>query len=272
MIRVNQTEFDETAIIKEMQYHPAETHTEAKTKACEALIISELLKQRAQELKLQQAESNHDTCCSGGACSGTQDTSPSESEAFLDQLLEIEVDFPTASEEDCRQYFDSNPKKFMTSPLVEASHILLDAAPDDAQARSEANELAIQLIARLQEQPSLFAELAGLHSRCPSAKVGGQLGQLGKGQTVPEFERQLFNCPPGLAGAPIETRYGVHVALIHHREEGRPLPFDMVKLRIADYLNEKVRRKAIAQYIYALISEAEIEGFEFDVSASPLMQ
>ena len=272
MIRVNQTEFDETAIIKEMQYHPAETHTEAKNKACEALIIGELLKQRARELKLQQAESHQDACCSGGDCSGSHESQPAHSEAFLDQLLEIEVDYPSASEEDCRQYFEANPKKFMTSPLVEASHILLDAAPDDAQARSEANELAIQLIARLQDEPSLFAELAGLHSRCPSAKVGGSLGQLGKGQTVPEFERQLFNCPVGLAGAPIETRYGVHVVLINHLVEGRPLPFDMVKQRIADYLNEKVRRKAIAQYIYTLISEAEIEGFDFDVSASPLMQ
>lgn len=272
MLRVNKTHFDETAIIKEMQYHPAETHTEAKNKACEALIIGELLKQRAAQLNLHQHETEFDGCCSGGACSEAHEEAPAKAEAFLDQLLEIEVDFPTATEEDCRQYFEANPKKFMTSPLVEASHILLDAAPDDAQARSEANELAIQLIKRLEEQPSMFAELAALHSRCPSAKVGGQLGQLGKGQTVPEFERQLFNCDIGLAGAPIESRYGVHVVYINQRVEGRPLPFDLVQQRIADYLNEKVRRKAIAQYIYALISDADIEGFEFDVSASPLMQ
>ncbi len=272
MIRVNQTEFDDSAIIKEMQYHPAETHTEAKNKACEALIIGELLKQRAAKLNLRQSETNFEDCCSGGACAGAHEDTPANSESFLDQLLETEVEFPTATDEDCRQYFEANPKKFSTSPLVEASHILLDAAPDDAQARSEANELAIQLIARLQAQPDLFAELAGMHSRCPSAKVGGQLGQLGKGQTVPEFERQVFNCAEGLASAPVESRYGVHVVFIHHREEGRPLPYEMVKQRIADYLNEKVRRKAIAQYIYALIADAEIEGFDFDVSASPLMQ
>jgi peptidyl-prolyl cis-trans isomerase C len=46
----------------------------------------------------------------------------------------------------------------------------------------------------------------------------------------------------------------------------------MVKERIADYMNEKVRRKAIAQYIHTLISDAEIEGFDFSVSDSPLMQ
>jgi peptidyl-prolyl cis-trans isomerase C len=104
------------------------------------------------------------------------------------------------------------------------------------------------------------------------AETGGSLGQIGKGQTVPEFERQLFNLPEGLASAPIESRYGIHIVLIAHREEGRQLPFDMAHARIRDYLNEKVRRKAIAQYIEALINDARIEGFSFEVSGSPLMQ
>ena len=102
--------------------------------------------------------------------------------------------------------------------------------------------------------------------------MGGQLGQLSKGQTVPEFERQLSNCKRGLAQSPIESRYGVHVVVLDQHVEGKQLPFDMVKTRIADYLNEKVRRKAIAQYIHTLISQATIDGFDFKVSESPLMQ
>lgn len=258
MIRVNNTEFDETAIVKEMQYHAAETHTEAKNKACEALIISELLKQRAQELSLLEEESSK----------GIDSTN----EAFLEALLDAEVDMPTATEDDCRQYFEMNPRKFMTTPLIEARHILLEAAPDDAQARSEANELANEIIKRLNEDLSLFSELASLHSKCPSSSMGGQLGQLSKGQTVPEFERQLLNCEKGLAQSPIESRFGVHIVVLDHHVEGKPLPYDMVKTRIADYLNEKVRRKAIAQYIHTLISQANIDGFDFSVSASPLMQ
>jgi len=260
MIRVNNTEFDETAIVKEMQYHTAETHTEAKNKASEALIISELLRQRAKTLNIENPDAD------------SSDVEKSGDEAFLEALLALEVEFPKASEEDCRNYFEANPKKFMTTPLVEAKHILLDAAPDDAQARSEAIELAEQLIKRLEKEPNSFSSLATLHSKCPSAKTSGQLGQLGKGQTVPEFERQLFNCQLGLASAPLESRYGVHVVYIDRRVEGKALPYEMVQERIADYLNEKVRRKAIAQYIHTLISEAEIEGFDFSVSDSPLMQ
>mgnify|MGYP000270503572 CR=1 FL=1 len=252
MIRVNNTEFDEITIVTEMQYHTAKTHTESKNKASEALIISELLKQRAAELSL----------------TGTQESD----EAFLEILLDTEVDVPSASEEDCKNYFESNPKKFMTTPLIEASHILLDAAPDDDVARSEAIELAEQIIKRLQDDIRLFPEMVKLHSKCPSSATMGQLGQLGKGQTVPEFERQLFNCKLGLASAAIESRYGIHIVFINHREEGKALPYEMVKERIKGYLNEKVRRKAIAQYIHTLITEADIEGFDFSVSDSPLMQ
>ncbi len=253
MIRVNERVFDEKSIVQEMQYHQAESQEQAKSKACQALIIGELLKQRADKLGLCVA-------------------SKSVEDDYLEQLLEQEVSMPEASVDACKTYFESNPKKFTTTPLVEASHILLPAAPDNAAERRQAREQADKLIALLAEDINLFAELAALHSACPSAKTGGSLGQLSKGQTVPEFERQLFNCEEGLVGAPIESRYGMHVVLIARRVAGRPLPFIMVEQRIADYLNEKVRRKAIAQYIETLITQAQIEGYDFSVSGSPLMQ
>lgn len=253
MIQVNQYEIDDSAIVAEIQYHSAETHTQARQKACESLIISELIKQRARELNIKL-----DT-------SGTN-------EKGLNILIEKEVQIPVATEAECRAYYLNNPHKFKTSPLISGRHILIYAAPDDAQARSEALELAREIIRKLTGNMDLFDRFAKAYSRCPSAKTGGHLGQISAGQTVPEFERQLFNCEKGLASAPIESRYGVHVVDIDHKEEGRLLDFDMVKSRIEEYLNEKVKRKAIAQYIESLISNADIEGFDFSVSESPLMQ
>lgn len=253
MIRVNDIEIDDNAIVSEMQYHVADTHTQAKNLASETLIISELIKQRASKLGLEadDLETN---------------------ESSLNALIEKELHLPEASDEACRTYYENNPNKFKTSPLVSGRHILLSAGPDDAQARSEALDQAKALIRELQGNIDLFPKLAKQFSRCPSSKTGGHLGQISRGQTVPEFERQLFNCDEGLASFPMESRYGVHVVEIDHREEGKLLPYEMVKQRIADYLNEKVKRKAIAQYIAALISDASIEGFDFEVSSSPLMQ
>ena len=117
-----------------------------------------------------------------------------------------------------------------------------------------------------------FGELARTLSACPSKAEGGDLGQISRGQTVPEFERQLLLGTVGLMAKPIETRYGFHVAKINRITPGNQLQFSDVQDNIASYLNEKVKRKAIAQYIQNLIAEAEIEGYDFNVSGQPLVQ
>jgi len=252
MIRVNDKEFDENVILHEMQYHSGKTQREALIKASESLIISELVKQRGVELSI--------------------DADDREEDEFLDALLAKDVQIPTASDEDCQTYYQQNTDKFMSTPLLAVRHILLAADPEDETARIAAEDLGKHLIQQLHEDPSRFVSLARTHSICPSKNTEGQLGQLSRGQTVEEFERQVFKCQPGLVAAPISTRYGVHVVEIQHRVDGRLLPYEMVEERIKEYLNEKVKRKSIAQYIETLIGNARIEGFDFSVSESPLMQ
>lgn len=255
MIQVNQTQIPEKDILAEMQYHPAPSQREAMLKSAEALIIAELLRQRAKTLGL---DIDND-----GAATSQDD--------FLEKLLAQEVEIPTASQQECEQYYRLNPNRFASSPLLEVSHILLAAAPDDDKARVEAKALAEQLISQLQQGAKL-AELARQYSACPSKETGGSLGQISRGQTVPEFERQLFSAEPGLLPQGIESRYGFHVVFVARKVPGNLLPFSAVQQKIAEYLNEKVRRKAVAQYIHTLIVAAEIEGYDFKLSASPLMQ
>lgn len=250
MISVNQVSIDEQQVLSEMQYHPAENQREAMLKAAESLIISELFRQRAEQLEI--------------AAEGGDD-------AFVDQLIAREVSLPEATQTDCEVYYAANRDRFTTSPLAEVKHILLAVAPDDEAGRVETKTRAEALLEML-KQGADFGVLAKRESACPSKTVGGSLGQISKGQTVPEFERQVFLAAPGLMPRPIETRYGFHLVFLERKVPGKALPFDAVHAKIADYLAERVRRKAIAQYIEVLIGEAEIQGFDFDVSGSPLMQ
>ncbi len=255
MIQVNNASISEAAIMAEMQYHPADNKRSAMLKAAESLIIGELLRQRAKTLGLSvKSEAN-----------------TAGDDNFLDALIAHEVSIPVASHTECEQYYNLNPQRFQSSPLLEVSHILLAAAPEDDKARVEAKTLAEQLIAQLQQGEPL-AELARQYSACPSKETGGSLGQISRGQTVPEFERQIFSAEPGLLPQPVESRYGYHIVHIARKVPGKLLPFNAVQQKIADYLNEKVRRKAVAQYIHTLIVAAQIEGYDFNLSASPLMQ
>lgn len=258
MIIVNEVKIPEHAIMAEMQYHPAPEKRTAMLKAAESLIISELLKQRAVELGLAEVDQ-------------LEDTSPQAQDAVLDMLINKEVLIPKASEAECLQYYQQNPGRFVTSPLLEVRHILLPAAPDNDGERIKAKQLAEGIITELQKAAD-FAALATNYSVCSTKDSGGLLGQITKGQTVPEFERQIFKAQPGLMPYPVESRFGLHVVDVLRKVEGDLLPYEAVGVKINDYLNEKVRRKAIAQYIETLISAAAIEGYDFKVSSSPLMQ
>jgi peptidyl-prolyl cis-trans isomerase C len=263
MIEVNQQQISEAEIFAEMQYHPASDKRAAMVAAAQSLIIEKLLSQRAQALGL------HAKLLQQTPSAGEQ--RQAELDALLQQVIDQEVTVPTASQADCAQYYQQNPAKFVSSPLLEVRHILLACPPTDQQARSHIRQQAERLIEQLQNGEK-FEPLASQYSACSTKDCGGLLGQITKGQTVPELERPLFRLQPGLLPYPLESRYGVHVIEVLHRVEGQTLPFAAVSQRIADYLNEKVRRKAISQYLTQLIANAEIQGFDFQVNPSPLMQ
>lgn len=262
IISVNDVVISRAAIARETQNHPAEKPIEAWLAAARALVVRELLLQEARRIgitpqPLADAEGRRET----------------DEESLVRLLVEREVVTPKADEAACRRYYDKNRERFRTPALYEARHILLAAAPSDASARQAARRHAEEMIAALRQEPLAFADLARAESACPSGKAGGNLGQIGPGQTVPEFERALATLPVGeIARMPIETRYGFHVVALDRRIEGRALPFEMARERIAAWLDEKVRRIAIRQYIALLAGRAEITGIALDASATPLVQ
>ncbi len=261
-ISVNGVIISRVAVARETQNHPASKPIEAWLAAARALVVRELLLQEARRLALVPAP-----------IEDTEGRRETDDEALIRMLVAQEVATPQADEAACQRYYEMNRRRFRTPDLYEVRHILLAAAPGDAVARQEVRRRAEAIIATLRRDPSVFGGLAETESDCPSGKAGGNLGQIGPGQTVPEFERALASMPVGqVAAEPVETRYGFHIVSVERRISGRDLPFEIVQSRIAAWLDEKVRRVAIRQYIAILAGRAEISGIALDGSATPLVQ
>ena len=125
----------------------------------------------------------------------------------------------------------------------------------------------------LLREPERFASIAAEVSNCPSGQQGGNLGQIGYGDTFPEFEKVLFRSgPTGLLPELVRTRYGFHVASVDQRILGEKLPFDVVRDDIAERVTAMVEQKAVRQYITVLAGQAEIHGVDLGGSESPLVQ
>lgn len=257
-ISVNGVEISRAAIARETQNHPAGKPIEAWQAAARALVVRELLLQEARRIALDPQPISDEE--------GRRET---DEEALVRGLVACEVVTPKADHATCRRYYEQNRRRFTSPTLYEVSHILLPEKDGEnvLQMRADA------LIAALRTDPAAFPVVAKLHSVCPSKDTGGSLGQIGPGQTVPEFESALPDLPIGfVAPTPVRTRFGLHIVKVERRIEGRELPFEIVQDRIAAWLDEKVRRTAIKQYISILAGKANIVGIEIVASPSPLVQ
>ena len=140
-IRVNGVALDESLLAQELQYHRAKNFESVVHKAGQALVIRQLL---IDELKKDLAV----------------DEQIEDEEEAVQALLEKNVTSHEPSEEDCNRYFENNPDRFMSQPLLQVEHILLAAPGDDIAARDEAKEQALSIIGQLKADPGLFAALA----------------------------------------------------------------------------------------------------------------
>jgi peptidyl-prolyl cis-trans isomerase C len=261
-VLVNGRKIDAVAIAAEVQNHPAPDAHTAREAAARALVFRQLLLDEADRLEIM-----------GVGLVDAEGRKLTEEDARIEALLDQEVKCPLADEATVQRFYQRHTERFSTPTLVEAEHILFAAAPGDDLAFGLATGDARTAILALKAEPGCFAEMALKHSACPSKEQGGNLGQIGPGQTVREFEAVLFGLGEGeLHPEPVKTRFGVHVIRAGRRVEGEPLPLDLVRDKIAQYLEEASWRRAVTQYLSILASRASIEGIEVGGADGPLVQ
>ncbi len=192
-------------------------------------------------------------------------------EQAIEELLGREVVTPTPTAEECRRYYDAHPQEFESGDLVHARHILFQVTSSVSlpQIRGRAEQTLNELL----REPERFAAVAAEMSNCPSGQHGGNLGQIGRGDMVPEFEKAIFRFgATGLLRELIKTRHGLHIVAVDQRIPGKRLPFDMVQDDIAERLRAMVEEKALRQYISVLAGQADIQGADLNGTEIPLVQ
>lgn len=62
-----------------------------------------------------------------------------------------------------------------------------------------------------------FAKVAKQHSTCPSAKKGGELGEIKKGDLVAPIDKAVFSLAERELHGPIKSQFGFHLLEIKFR-------------------------------------------------------
>ena len=168
-------------------------------------------------------------------------------EKVKDQLLtnyagEKAIASVSVSEKECEEYYAKNPEKFMTDGTVSASHILVDT-----------EESALEILGKIEGGAMSFEDAAREYSSCPSKDAGGNLGEFGRGQMVPEFDSAVFSMEVGeVTKTPVKTQFGYHLIKLNSKTESTTIPYEEISGEIMNALLLEKRRAAYESKINQL--------------------
>jgi peptidyl-prolyl cis-trans isomerase SurA len=123
----------------------------------------------------------------------------------------------SVTEAEINQYLDENRAKLETDLSFHAHHILITPETDSDVGWEGARIKAEMLRAQLQDGAN-FTELAKQYSRDATAKDGGDLGPLKRGELAPDVEVELLALSPGQVSRPVKSSLGYHLFRLDSRD------------------------------------------------------
>ena len=168
---------------------------------------------------------------------------------------------PKASDEDIKQFYDSNQEFFKVPDQVRAAHILLSVtAKSTAAEKAEIKKKLEDIRADIEGAKITFEEAAAKYSQdAGSAKNGGDLGFFTKGQMVKAFEEAAFAAKPGTYAPIVETEFGCHLIKVLETKPAGTASLDDAKNSIRSYLERKAKQDALVKHVEDLKAKAKVE-------------
>ncbi len=148
---------------------------------------------------------------------------------------------------DARLYYELHRDRLTRPERRTARHLLITLNEDYPENQRQAALARIEHLADQLRGPGMgtarhFANLAEVHSECPTALEQGLLGEVVRGKLYPELEAVLFGLQEGHFGGPVETEIGFHLIFCERIHPAQIPPFAKVRDAIQTRLVERSRR------------------------------
>ena len=194
--------------------------------------------------------------------------------ALLD-TAKIQAETPV-TREDLQAYYSQHRDEFRVPEQVNVRHILIKTplpgpgGKVDPKGAEEARKKAEDILKQLKADGN-FSALAKKYSEDPgSAKNGGALGWIGKGRTVPEFEKVAFSLPKGSTSDLVQSSYGFHIIHVDDKQDAHMKTLDEVKDQIEPIIKQQKAARAADSQASALLTQARAAGLDKAAAAKGL--
>jgi peptidyl-prolyl cis-trans isomerase D len=175
--------------------------------------------------------------------------------------------------DDLQAYYNQHRDQYRVAEQVKVSHILIKtplAGADgkvDEKGVAEAQKRAEDLLKQL-KAGAKFEDLAKKYSEDPgSAKESGSLGWIGKGRTVPEFEKAAFSLSKGQMSDLVKSSYGFHIIRVDDKQDAHMKTLEEVKGEIEPILKQQKTQEIAQKQADDLLQQAKTQGLDAAAAA-----
>ena len=191
---------------------------------------------------------------------GIDTTSAFRKEFLMYRDQQIRPSFITDDdvEREARKIYDATRKRIDDNGgLVHPRHILVLLNQKATKAQQDSALVRADSIYNALKTGADFAELARKCSNDPgSARRGGDLSWVQRGQMVKEFEEAIFSMKPGDISKPVLSPYGYHIIRLDGKQNF--FPYDSVHADILRFIEQRgLREGIISQNLDSLAKAAQ---------------
>ena len=183
------------------------------------------------------------------------------------------------SDDELRAYYDQHKDEYTLPERVKAQHILFKTQGKTPEEIAKIREKATGVLERAKKGED-FSALAKQFSEDSSASNGGDLGDFGRGQMVPEFEKAAFSLGPGAISDLVTTQFGIHIIKVNSKQERRERPFEelkeairpVVETRKAEQRGSEMAQQAAVELVNNKDLDAVAKKFNAQVKETALIE
>ncbi len=182
----------------------------------------------------------------------------------------------TVSQQELQAYYDQHRDEYRVPEQVKVRHILIKTplpGPDgkaDLKGEGEALKKAEDVLKQVKAGGD-FSQLAQKYSEdTGSAKQGGDLGWVGRGRTVPEFEKAAFSLSKGQTSDLVKSSYGFHIIHVDDKQDAHIKTLADVKSEIEQKVKQDKSTRATEAAANTLLNQARTQGLDKAAAAKGL--
>ena len=164
---------------------------------------------------------------------------------YRDQQIRPMLVTDADMEAEAHKIYDQTVAQIGPDGLIQTAHILIRAEQQAPQAEWDAAKVRIDSVYKALKNGADFSELAKKVSQDPgSARQGGLLPFVQRGQLVKEYEDIAYALQPGEMSGVVQTPYGYHIILMKERKMLEP--FEYHHDNIIRFMEQRNMRDQIA--------------------------